>query len=76
MFGPDVDLVEKYQNYSTFKDALSAYIADVGYPVLWNAFQKDAVVIGEAYDDAPAQGKSTDYSKLRADIHENLYGED
>ena len=63
MLGPDVDLVEKYQGYSTFKDALSAYISDVGYPVPWNAFQKDAVVIGEVYDDAPVRGKSADYSK-------------
>ena len=76
MFGPDVDLVEKYQGYSTFKDALSAYIADVGAPVPWNPFQRDAVVIGEVYDDAPPRGKSADYSKLRAKIHENLYGEE
>ena len=76
MFGPEMELVEKELLYSSFEEALTAYVRDVGAPVPRTSSHEDTEVIGDTFDGNRARGKLTAYSALRTRVHEQLFGEE
>ena len=65
---------EEFAGYDSYVEALLAHAHTETVPLSWNQFQKVAVAIARDYADAPAPGRSREYSELRKAVNLQVYG--